>query len=180
MSEETWKALPGYEGLYEVSDAGFVRSLDRWISSPLPNGAERRQFLRGRVLIPTLSKGGYQQVTLCDGRTKSRHYVHSLVLLVHVGPRPDGMPITRHFNGNKQDNRRENLAYGTYSENTLDSVRHGTHNHADKSHCVNGHEFTPGNTYTNPRRPGHRICRACMRKYRADYEMRQRAKALAC
>lgn len=71
---------------------------------------------------------GYLRVTF--GRSACREWVHRLVLKAFVGPHPDGME-TRHLNGNRGDNRVENLVWGTRAENAADKRRHGsTRNHA--------------------------------------------------
>ena len=62
-----------------------------------------------------------------------------------AGPCPGGLEI-RHLDGDAANNRLSNLAYGTSSENGYDITRHGRNNHANKTHCDNGHEFTPENT----------------------------------
>lgn len=63
---------------------------------------------------------------------------------------------TLHIDGNKVNNKLINLRYGTPWENGQDYVKH-------KTHCINGHEFTPENTYRRPD-TGHRMCRACGRE----------------
>jgi hypothetical protein len=87
--------------------------------------------------------------------------VHVLVCETFIGPRPDGL-LTRHLNGNPYDNRIENLAYGTVSENSLDCVSHGTHPLASKTHCKRGHEFTEGN-FRWVRGGTSRECISCVR-----------------
>jgi hypothetical protein len=111
MSQEIWKDVVGYEGIYQVSDLGRVKSLDR----TQVNGILRR----GRVLRGS-SRGDYWRVSLRDlnGSLKVRN-VHLLVLDAFVGPRPDGL-VCRHLNGNARDNRLENLCWGTREENELD------------------------------------------------------------
>lgn len=145
MSTEEWRAIPGHEGRYEVSDKGRVRSFARgeahilatWTSSP-------QGHLKTRI----------------GGRAVSGRYIHQLVLEAFVGPRPEGM-VTRHLNGDPADNRVENLAWGTQSENNYDAVRHGTHAEASRTHCLRGHEFTAENTrHYN----GARFCRTCARE----------------
>ena len=104
---ETWKAVPGYEGRYEVSDQGRVRSF--------------RRSKQGRELRPGRMPAGHVSVAL--GRGNSR-CVHELVLLAFVGFPPPNHEC-RHLNGIPSDNRLENLCWGTRSENILDAVRHG-------------------------------------------------------
>lgn len=72
--------------------------------------------------------------------------MHVLVAAAWLGPRPDGLVI-RHLDGNSRNNDVRNLAYGTPAENVRDTVRHGTHPEASKTHCYRGHEFTEDNTY---------------------------------
>jgi hypothetical protein len=105
---EIWKAIPGYEGQYEVSDQGRVKSY--------------RRDHEGRFLRPGRMPGGHLSVALGRGNSQC---VHKLVLLAFVGPAPDKHECC-HNNGNPADNRLENLRWGTRRENILDAVRHGT------------------------------------------------------
>lgn len=111
---EEWRPVADYEGLYEVSDQGRVRSLDR-----IDAGGRRRP---GRVLTPHTLRHGYLQVTL-PGR--DHRTLHRLVAAAFVA-NPDAYPIVRHLDGVKTNNRAENLAWGTYAMNTADAQRHGT------------------------------------------------------
>ena len=116
---ETWKPVPGYEGLYEVSDFGRVRSLDRRVRCA--HGGTR--FVRGQVLRPgTMNEYGHVSVML--GRGGGSRCVHDLVLSAFVGPRPEGFEA-RHLDTNGFDNRLPNLAWGTKSQNGKDVTRAG-------------------------------------------------------
>ena len=158
MTAEAWLPVPGFEGWYEVSSAGRVRSLH---TSAL------------RVLSQTQDRSGHMRVTLYrDGKAHPGKLVHQMVAGAFLGPRPDGF-VCRHLNGNPTDNRPENLAWGTYSQNELDSVQHGTHGMASRTHCKNGHEFTSDNTRWTP--DGWRRCRACARVAWAEHDRRRRA-----
>ena len=145
MTAEEWRPVVGYEGEYEVSNLGRVRS-----------------FVRGgaHILATWQTQTGHLKVRVGGRREKAGRYVHQLVLEAFVGPRPLGM-VTRHLNGEPTDNRVDNLAWGTRSQNNLDSVRHGTHPEARKTHCKRGHEFTAANTRHHN---GSRHCRACARE----------------
>lgn len=140
---EEWRPVVGYEGYYEVSNLGRVRSLDRRVS----NGSGNTRIARGVMLKPSLRDGfKYYVVNLGHGRGRRRTVqVHILVLEAFVGPRPDGL-IACHNDGIHLNNRSSNLRWDTYSENLRDQVRHGIHFGASKTHCKNGHEFTPENT----------------------------------
>ena len=89
---------------------------------------------RKKWLKPYANTSGYLQVSLCPQRT-----IHRLVLETYVGPRPDDMQC-RHLNGDKQDNRLENLCWGTRSENAQDAIQHGTF---PKSNLKNFGEKSP-------------------------------------
>ena len=117
----------------------------------------------GKALTPYVgSKTGHLRVEL-PGR--DRRYVHTLVAEAYLGAKPSGLEV-RHLNGNPQDNRVENLSYGTRSENVLDSVAHGTYRNAngEKTHCPLGHPYNDANTYESP--SGRRQCRKCKRRWR--------------
>lgn len=157
MTLETWLSVVGYEGLYEVSDHGRVRSLSRRVSA----GGGRTRLAEGRVL--SIYRGDhYSKVRLkVDGSGATKN-VHALVAEAFIGPRPDGMEVC-HNNGDHHDNRVANLRYDTHSANQLDSVRLGVNPLANRTHCKRGHEFTPENTIRFPGKSG-RWCRACDRE----------------
>ena len=96
-------------------------------------------------------------------------YVHSLVLTAFVGPRPEGHEVC-HLNGDETDNRVENLIWGTHSVNVRHQVEHRTHWQVAKTHCKNGHEFSPENTYL--RNGKYRQCRQCDRDAGVRYRAR--------
>ncbi|MFJ4107914.1 NUMOD4 motif-containing HNH endonuclease [Oerskovia enterophila] len=151
--EEVWLPAVGYEGLYEVSNHGRVRSLDRIDA----NGRRRK----GRILLPVKNlKGGRLRVDLYRGGQKRMLLIHRLVLMTFVGPAPDGMEAC-HNDGNHTNNAPNNLRWDTSSANKLDSVRHGTHANAIKTHCPRSHPYDSVNTYIDSK--GKRRCRACWR-----------------
>lgn len=120
---EAWKDIPGYEGKYQASTAGNIRSLDRHITQLGRGGKPFTRLVKGRVLRPgQYCKAGHVSVVL--GRKRFGIPVHRLVMLTFVGPCPMGQEV-RHLNGHSKDNRLENLAYGTRSENNLDVLRQG-------------------------------------------------------
>ena len=112
---EVWKDIEGYEGLYQVSDLGHVRSVDRINDYGRKNrGRERRQNVN--------TKTGYCYVTLSkNGRIKN-HSVHRLVAKAFID-NPEHKETVNHINENKQDNRACNLEWMSLVEN----LRYGTH-----------------------------------------------------
>jgi hypothetical protein len=110
---EEWKPVPEFEGRYDVSNWGRVRSLSCYRPG---------QF--GKILSPSPTSRGYLSVCLRH-RDKRRGYsVHRLVMAAFAGPCPDGHQVA-HNNGCRTDNRVENLRYATPSSNIDDRHRHG-------------------------------------------------------
>lgn len=122
---EKWLPVVGYEGAYEVSNLGGVRSLDRTVWQP-NRGKNIR--LKGRVLKPALNNHGYPFVQLCSGSrdAQKQAYVHHLVAAAFIGPRPVGHEVCHRDNdpGNPAE---INLRYDTHQGNHLDRIEHGTH-----------------------------------------------------
>lgn len=120
MASETWKAIPGWEGLYEASSSGRIRSLDR---EKAPGG---RRGSKGRVLVQVRSAGSpYLKVSLTARERRIQESVHVLVACAFHGPRPAPHMEVRHANDVKDDNRAVNLKWGSAADNYEDSYRNG-------------------------------------------------------
>lgn len=158
--DEQWKPVPGFEGYYEVSDLGRVRSFERL--GPHWRGGQRRYgggLLRTFPVNRTL-KGSYLRVGLYRPGRRCARDVHLIVLEAFIGPRPAGM-VCCHYNGDPKDNRLQNLRWDTIAANAADDFRNGVRSLDRKTHCKRGHEFNPENTYF--RAHGGRVCRVCAR-----------------
>lgn len=168
---ERWLPVVGFEGSYEVSDQGGVRSLDRIEEHPTYS-----RKLNGKPLKPTILSNGYLQVHLVKGGVGNKFSVHVLVMRAFVGPRPNGLQIC-HNDGSKTNNHLSNLRYDTNSANMQDAIRHGTYRnwHTDRTHCKRGHEFNSDNAI--PRKDGGRDCRSCHSIRNKKYRDKKKAAA---
>lgn len=121
--KENWLPVPGYEGLYSVSDLGNVMSMNYANTGML------------KILQPSKNSYGYFQIWMSKDRKQKSFSVHSLVSAAFLGPRPKGLEVN-HKNGVKSDNRLANLEYVTSSENRLHALRIGIQipAHGEK-HC---------------------------------------------
>jgi len=113
-----WLAIPDYEGLYEINERGCVRSVERVVAW----GKHGSTTYRKRELRQTKTKNGYLTVKLSKKGVSKTAYVHVLVLLSFMGPRPvtDEHSEIRHLDSDKTNNYLSNLIYGTSRENSAD------------------------------------------------------------
>lgn len=110
---EEWKSIPGYEGLYEISSYGRVKSLDRYVKVK----SKSYRLQKGKMLSPIKNKYGYLQVFLCCNGKYKIISVHRLVAIAFL-PNPDNLPIINHKNEDKSDNRVENLEWCNHKYNS--------------------------------------------------------------
>lgn len=113
--EEIWKPVKGYEGYYEVSNLGRVRSIDRVVVDTVRN-CER--LLKGKVLVQNDKENGYKTVVFCKEHKTHNKYVHRLVAEVFI-PNPDNLPQINHKDEDKTNNRVDNLEWCTQLYNNL-------------------------------------------------------------
>lgn len=109
--DDIWKDIAGYEGYYQVSNCGTVRSLTRAVEKN-----NSISILTGKIMATCKSKCGYVQVILSKNRSCVLKTVHRLVAEAFI-PNPESKRTVNHMNGIKSDNRVENLEWNTYSEN---------------------------------------------------------------
>lgn len=114
---QEWRSIKGYEGLYEVSNFGLVRSLDREVDGSR-NGGVRK--IKGVILKPGVKADGYLQVHLSKGNEKGHYYVHRLVIEA-FSSNPNGLPQVNHIDEDKTNNHIDNLEWVSSKEN----INHG-------------------------------------------------------
>ena len=134
---EIWREIPEYPG-YMASSQGRIRGL------------------KGGVLKPHEQPNGYLRLMAKKSDGRRGAYVHRLVCAAFKGPPPESTSVVRHLNHGRSDNRPENLAWGTQSENIQDSKRDGR---LIKT-CPQGHEIS-GDNVKMTRRGSRRACRTC-------------------
>lgn len=129
MTSENWKPIAGYEGSYEVSDLGRVRSLARKV---LRAGVCKSIQLGERVLHACVDSGGYKLVTLYKEGVQTPVRVHCLTALCFLGARPTPKHEVNHINGVKTDNRLVNIEWVTRSRNVRHAFEIGLIPHQNK------------------------------------------------
>lgn len=119
MEEETWRDIEGYEGFYQISNDGKVKSLGRVAEC----GPGRFRHSHDR-LLSTKTSSGYCMAYLYRNGDREAVLVHRLVAIAFI-PNPDNKPFINHKNGIKDDNRVENLEWCTSSENVRHALNKG-------------------------------------------------------
>jgi hypothetical protein len=117
---EEWKDISGYEGLYQVSSEGRIRSLDRMIEQTGLKHVSRRIY-KGKILVGSSNPGGYSILNLFKNGKAYSQSRHRLVGLTFI-PNPEGKPEIDHINRNILDNRVCNLRWATKSEQAYNRI----------------------------------------------------------
>lgn len=110
--EEIWKDIKGYEGMYQCSNLGRIQSLDRYVYEH----TGKRQFRKGQIMKQRLNPNGYLQVPLNKNGKRKMLSVHIVVAQAFFVPN-NSADIVNHKDGNKQNNKANNLEWISYSEN---------------------------------------------------------------
>ncbi len=129
---EEWRDVVGYEGLYQVSNLGRVKSLDRIVKCPNRWGGIHQLKVSARFMkLVKQPRCGHFTLVLCRGGCIRGASVHKLVMGAFIGPCPEGMEVC-HNDGNPGNNHLANLRYDTHRNNQHDMIHHGTSNRGEK------------------------------------------------
>lgn len=116
MSEE-WKTIKGYEGLYEVSTLGRVKSLDRYVNCCYGS----KQLRKGRLIRFIHKPNGYLMASLCKSGNRKNFYVHRLVAEAFL-EKQEGKDFVNHIDRDRKNNNLNNLEWVNVRENILYSL----------------------------------------------------------
>lgn len=119
-SIEIWKPIPGFEGYYEASNDGNIRSVDHEVPFLSRGYIKTKRLIKGKVLTNHL-RGQYYFVNLYKDGVRQPENVHRLIALTFI-PNHDNKPCVDHRDGNKLSNSLSNLRWTTYQENSLNPV----------------------------------------------------------
>ena len=119
IQDEVWKDVEGYEGLYQVSTCGNVKSLPK-----VRRNGTGTYIQKERLLKPSNTSTGYKKVELCKDGKRKGFKVHRLVAIAFI-PNPDNKPEVNHIDGNKINNNIDNLEWVTSSENSIHAYETG-------------------------------------------------------
>lgn len=168
---ERWLPVPGYEGFYEVSDHGRIRSLPRKTITGMRGG---------QILQPWTRKDAHLMVAMSVRNSQKSYLLHRLIALAFIGPPPSPAHEVCHNDGDPANNVPGNLRWGTRSDNVFDSVRHGTNYWTSRTRCAKGHLYDEENTRIVSRNgKTNRVCITCRRAVvrRADRKRRRKENA---
>lgn len=116
--KEIWKPIEGYEGLYEISNLGRVKSIQYF------NHVNNKSYPRNKILKPLPNDRGYHRVDLSKFGRSKRYRIHRLVAEAFI-PNPNNFPEINHIDGNKQNNSINNLEWCTRKHNMKEAYKLG-------------------------------------------------------
>lgn len=119
MENEKWKDIKGYEGLYQVSNTGKIKSISHYTRNNV-NGGKR--LTKGRILSQYKMPNGYLQVQLSKNQIREKHYVHRIVASAFLR-NEENLSDVNHIDGDKDNNAVENLEWCSHKDNQIHMVR---------------------------------------------------------
>ena len=130
MTHEIWKDIAKYEGRYQVSNRGRIKSI------------KRRYVHKDKIISPVVCKRGYAKASLCKNGERKPHTIHRLVAIAFI-KNPKNKPGVNHRNGIKTDNGSENLEWATGLENSRHAANAGLYYNVtgERNHNAKLNEF---------------------------------------
>lgn len=120
---EVWEDVKGYEGLYQISNLGNIKSVNRAVKR-VTNDKEHIVVFHGKILKPHISDRGYLRLKLSKNGIEKTHKIHKLVAIAFVN-NPNGYCEVNHKDGNKSNNHVDNLEWCSRSQNVRHAVNLG-------------------------------------------------------
>jgi len=118
MTEEAWKDIPGYEGLYKISNHGRIESLSRRRSGNTHSSKSKFSFMtKGKILTNQVGGSGYWKTVLCKNGKQKNHNIHRLMAVAFI-ENPKNYPQVNHKDGDKLNCSIENLEWCTAKQNS--------------------------------------------------------------
>lgn len=117
--EEKWKDIPGYEGIYQVSNTGKIKSVSHYTRNNINGGI---RLTKGRILSQYKMPNGYLQVQLSKNEVREKYYVHRLVASVFIN-NVNNMSDVNHIDGDKGNNCVDNLEWCSHKKNQIHMVK---------------------------------------------------------
>lgn len=130
MSEEIWKDIEGYEGYYQISNIGRVKSLSRLITKNLGLKGIMKFYSKEKIKTAFISRG-YVRVALCKNGIPKKQSIHRLIAKAFI-PKVDGKEFVNHIDSNRSNNSISNLEWCTSSENNSHAYKYGNNNIGEK------------------------------------------------
>lgn len=129
---EIWKDVPQYEGLYQVSNTGKVKSLSHYTRNNVKGG---KRLTNGKVLSQYKMPNGYLQVQLSKNESRKKYYVHRLVANAFL-KNEQGLSDVNHIDGDKNNNSIENLEWCSHKDNQVHMVDNGLTRKSKPVMCI--------------------------------------------
>lgn len=167
--KEVWLPVPGYEGIYEVSNFGKVRSVTRKVTDRLG----RTRTITGQIKKTWIDNGGYERVELCKFDTRVGWGLHRVVAMAFK-PGYNEEQEVMHLDHNKLNNHSDNLEWGTHTENIQSTISAGRYRNGNmmKTQCPKGHPYSGLDSR------GTRICHVCRAEQQRRYHARKKGQTM--
>ena len=140
MEKELWKDIPNYEGLYQVSNLGNIKSLPKYSYREC---GKVHCFYKEKILVKSINIHGYIWIALYKNRHRKIYKLHQLVAMAFLNHKPDGTQkiVVDHINDIKSDNRLQNIQLITQRENAFKTQGKGSSKHKGVSLCKRTNKF---------------------------------------